>query len=66
MSDLSITSKFGDASSKAIDFVNQFRYKKQQSNVAAANPHWSPAMQNQLMGALNGSTTDAACGRTNQ
>ena len=66
MSEFSITNAFNDTKTKALDLLNKQRYQSQQAdNAATAN--WTPAMQNQLMGALNGqgTTSDAASGRMN-
>ena len=66
MSEFSITNAFNDTKTKALDLLNKQRSQSQQAdNAATAN--WTPAMQNQLMGALNGqgTTSDAASGRMN-
>lgn len=66
MSDFSITNAYENTKSKALDMYNKFKFGTQQADGAAASG-WSPAMQNQLMGALNGqgTTSDAASGRMN-
>ncbi|MBO5385306.1 hypothetical protein J6A64_03235 [bacterium] len=63
MGDFSITNAYDNTKSKAVDLYNKFKFNTQQTDAAASN--WTPAMQNQLMGALNGQgiTSDAASGR---
>lgn len=64
MSEFSITNAYNDTKTKALDFLNKQKYHSQQADNAATT-NWTPAMQNQLMGALNGqgATSDAASGR---
>ena len=54
----------GDLKSNAAEHLKKFMYDYQQHAAASSgNANWNAHLQNNLMGALNGS--DAACGRTN-
>lgn len=66
MSDFSITGSFDKAKTNALELYNKFRFNTQQTDGAVAS-NWTPQMQNNLMGALNGqgATNDSACGRLN-